>query len=321
MNLQSFTTNVPESAAELLAEFETHFTYPLGNACRFRISHGNDYLRFFRSMGEATLLVASDGTTIHGSIARVEKELILRRKSSPLVGLCLAHYLCDLKVKPASRGSMVLPRLIKETKRQIESSGTRACYSVVMDGTGRLPTDYTGRLGVPKFERLAKISILRLTAHDHAQPTTTCRIVSPEEYAKLAESIYPSGYAASNRNAQHRSSMEPVYFSTNNGDACGILQDTRRAKQLFLESGEELLSGHLCGLRYQTADAGATLLREAARLAHASGFPAVFTSVPHGQWTDLQPFLEDHHVTVAPATIYGHALQAGCDWWIDTAEI
>ena len=80
MKLESHQSRIPESTAAALEEFEQEFTYPLGEGCRFRISHGGDYLRFFRAMGEATLLVAARDGEITGSLARVERNLILRKE-------------------------------------------------------------------------------------------------------------------------------------------------------------------------------------------------------------------------------------------------
>jgi hypothetical protein len=42
------------SQAKALAEFEGQFNYPLGAGRSFRISHGEDYPRFFRAIGKAS---------------------------------------------------------------------------------------------------------------------------------------------------------------------------------------------------------------------------------------------------------------------------
>ena len=41
-----------------LARFEEQFTYPLGPGRTLRISHGDDYPRFFRAIGDAACFVA-----------------------------------------------------------------------------------------------------------------------------------------------------------------------------------------------------------------------------------------------------------------------
>jgi hypothetical protein len=300
-------------------EFEREFTYPLGHGCRFRISHGEDYLGFFRSMGEATLVVTEDMGRITGSIARVQKRL--RNGTGGSVVEIAAHYLCDLKVRADCRGTLVLPRLIRETKRQIEASESLACYSVVMSGTGRLPTDYTGRLGVPKFEKLADMTILRLAAGDSGMKSMTSRIVSPLEILAVHEGIELSGYQSAVQGLPGRSLSTPVHLVAGNGDACGTLEDTRRVKRLFLDSGEELITAHLAGFRYKTPRAGGLFLAEAVEFARSAGFPAVFTAVPSCRIESLRPYLGCLDVTEAPAMVYGVGLESGAEWWLDTSEI
>src|SRR5687768_13542278 len=126
MTLHSYDSHIPAPVAAGLSEFEKEFTYPLGPACRFRISHGDDYLGFARSLGDATLLVTADAGEITGGIARVKKALGLRGDTGGPVVTAFVHYLCDLKVRSECRGSLVLSRLIRETKRQIEASDTLA---------------------------------------------------------------------------------------------------------------------------------------------------------------------------------------------------
>jgi hypothetical protein len=321
MNLQHFTSQIPDSVSQALADFEKDFTYPLGTSCRFRISHGDDYLRFFRSMGKADLLVVGTDERVMGGIARAEKRLSIFPKTTSASQMQVAHYLCDLKVRTEARGSMALPRLIRETKRQIEASGTRACFSVVMDGTGRLPTDYTGRLGVPKFGRLAGITILRLSESGVGMKPCSSRVVDPTVFAAISAHIHHPGFRAGGGNRRLRSLMEPVCLASLSGDACGILEDTRRAKRLILETGEELLSAHFSGFHYRSPEAGGLLLQDAVAFARTEGISAVFTAVPSAKWPLLQPHLASLDVTEAPATIYGNELDSGLDWWIDTAEI
>lgn len=321
MTLHSYDSYVPAGVAAALSEFEKEFTYPLGPACRFRISHGDDYLGFARTMGDATLLVTADDGEITGGIARVKKALGLRGDPGGPVVIKSVHYLCDLKVRSEHRGSLVLSRLIRETKRQIEAGDTLACYSVVMGGTGRLPTDYTGRLGVPKFDKLADITILRLAAGDSGGKSTSCRIADLTEIRRVREEIASAGYHAPVRERQGGSLMPPVHLITASGDACGILEDTRRVKRLVLDSGEELVSAHLTALCYRTPEAAALLLREAVELARSFGCPAVFTAVPSARMPELRPCLAGLEVVEAPAAVFGVGLERGVEWWIDTVEI
>lgn len=319
MRIVSLFQVVPSTMAGALSEFEEEFNYPLGSACRFRISHGDDYLGFFRAMGEATLVVAEDGGEISGAIARVRKEKNFRDGNS--VETLAAHYLCDLKVRADQRGRMVLPRLFRETKRQIEASDSQACYSVVMAGTGRLPTDYTGRLGIPKFDHLADITILRIAGGGGSGRTPECRVVDAAEFSAVGKSMKLPGYQSPTRASTGRSLSTPVHLVSGEGDACGIIEDTRRTKRLFLESGEELMSAHLTAFRYRDPSAAGALLHGAVELARMAGFPAIFTAAPSGGLEVLLPFLRGLDVTEAPATVFGIGMKPGMDWWVDTAEI
>lgn len=74
-----------------LEEFEEDFLYPLG-ADHFSINHGNDYLAFFRRIGEPVIRGVTDGDTI----AALGAGVISRRWQ--------AWYLCDMKVTPRYRG-------------------------------------------------------------------------------------------------------------------------------------------------------------------------------------------------------------------------
>jgi hypothetical protein len=317
MILHRLNTGIPEGMGDALAGFEREFSYPLGSSGRFRISHGEDYLRFFQAMGEAQLLLLEKAGVVQGVLARVERSLELRSEAG-LEQLRTAHYLCDLKLRASARGSLSLPRLIRETKRAIESSGSHCCYCVVMEGTGKLPTDYTGRLGVPRFQRLGEIAILRIEASGNSG---SLEKITPDDFAKLRSGLTRPGYSATTSTPESRSLMEPMHLTSANGDACGILEDTRRGKRLFLEEGPEMLSAHLSRFAYAHPAAGAHLLKGAAALAGERGMPALFVAVPQRASEALLRELEGVPLTIAPAAVYGHALKAGADWWIDTAEI
>lgn len=310
-------TPVPEGMDGALAAFEREFTYPLGGSGRFRISHGEGYLPFFSAMGEAEVLLLEEAGVVQGVLSRVERVLELRGEGATRQK---AHYLCDLKLCAAARGSLALPRLIRETKRAILESGSRCCYCVVMEGTGKLPTDYTGRLGVPRFERLGEIAILRIEGSGSLGANDLTKI-SLVDFALLHSSLAAPGYHAMDSVSVLRSEMTPLYLATGEGDACGVLEDTRRGKRLYLEEGPEMLSAHLSRFAYRNPQAGAGLLRGAVELAAERGLPALFVAVPREAGEGILGELADLSVTLAPAAVYGHALEAGWDWWIDTAEI
>ena len=315
MKLHRFTEDVPAATGRVLAEFEREFSYPMGPSERFRISHGENYLPFFRAIGEPVLLAMEEGGKILGGIARVRRHLELRRQTGAVAESSVAHYLCDLKVTAAARGTTVLARLIGETKRGIEASDSRACYCVVMAGTGRLPTDYTGRLGVPRFEKVGEIVILRISPGGSF--VKGCRVISTKDFAAVRGWLARVGYTATGGESEYRSWMGQLPLVTPSGEACGMLEDTRRGKRLWLESGGEMVSAHLSGFAYATPEAGAELLASA--VVRAQG--PFFVALPLRQMEAMRPLLEGLEFTEAEATVYGHDLEKGHDWWVDTAEI
>jgi hypothetical protein len=314
MNLHHFSVELPLAIGSALARFEREFTYPLGAHARFRISHGEDYLPFFRAMGEPDLTLMESQGEILGCLARVRRRLSLDGKAA-----IDAHYLCDLKLRSASRGTITLPRLILETKRVIESSASQRCYCIVMGGTGKLPTDYTGRLGVPRFEKLGDIVILRLESHAAENPS--CRIVTSEAFDAVSLDLPRTGYSALTVDRSSRSVIEPMHVVAGNGNACGIIEDTRKGKRLFMEDDSEMISGHLSRISFASTGAAVSLLSDAVSVAREAGLPALFAAIPASKADAILPELRSLHVSVAPASIYGHALEAGHEWWIDTAEI
>ena len=306
MKIHSFREAPPEWLGSALERFEHQFQYPLGKDGTFRISHGREYLPFFAAMGTATLLVAEQAGAVLGTLVRVERCIevhgaeILQRP---------VHYLADVKVSAEARGGRVLAALMLEAKRQIELTGSRSCYSVVMSGTARLPSDYTGRVGIPSFEKIADIMILRMTPGKPSQTDLTAPIAS------TASDAGPD-CVIMGRRRELRSQMNPIPLA---GGAW--LEDTRRGKRLWTSNGAELMSAHLSSFRFDHATDGARIIQSALERAQSLGFPAVFTAVPASRYPALRAALTTVSVQEAPAAIYGHSMNAHWDWWVDTAEI
>lgn len=300
MNLHALHEPPPAWLGEALERFERQFDYPLGADGRFSISHGRDYLPFFAAMGDATIIVAEAAGEVLGTVARVERWMQCGQERRRV------HYLCDLKVSPQYRCSGLVARLMLETRQQVEQSGTHRCYGIVMDGTGRRPTDYTGRLGIPAFQQLAQIVVLRITSAE-AGPVP---VIAPDLSAPMPACILTGG------NHALRSLMTPQRIA----DAAW-LEDTRRGKRLWTNAGTEMLSAHLSGFRFGDPAHGSAVIRAALVAAMDAGLPALFVAVPKSKVSGLLAEMRDVHVLQAPATIYGHDLEPNHDWWVDTAEI
>ncbi len=303
MNIHTLHEPPPAWLGEALERFERQFDYPMGDGGRFSISHGRDYLPFFAAMGDATIIVAEAAGEVLGTVARVERwmQCVQERRR--------VHYLCDLKVSPHFRCSGLLAHLMMATRRQVEQSGIHSCYGIVMDGTGRRPTDYTGRLGIPAFQQLAQIVVLRITSAED-EPTTSVPMIAPDLSAPTSACTLTGGHHVL------RSLMTPQRIA----DAAW-LEDTRRGKRLWTNAGIEMLSAHLSGFQFADPSHGAAVLRTALNAALLAGLPALFVAVPLSVAPALVAEMSDLHVLQAPATIYGHDLEPNHDWWVDTAEI
>jgi hypothetical protein len=329
MTLHRLEAAPPPALARALAGFEMSFTYPLGPGRTFRISHGEDYPRFFRAIGKACSFVEEHDGRVLGVLGVAVRPLLLPDGSERMAG-----YFGDLKLAPEARSGFVLRRLVSAAAEWLKPQ-TDCAYSVVMDGTKVVPTEYTGRLGIPEFRELGKVMVLRLV---HPDADKLMREAKPE-----GESSSPRGLMETNPSTldvlegyfikyigvrriftlrgipAERSEILPVGLPRD--VSFGRLEDTRRAKRLIADDGVELKSAHVACFIYLKPSMGAKLLREALQIASTHGFPALFTAVPASQANELCTHLADLEITRAPATIYGTGLPAGHDWNINTSEI
>src|SRR5262249_3610874 len=118
-----------------------------------------------------------------------------------------------------------------------------------------------------------------------------------------------------------RSEMVPRWLIDPGGGACGLLEDTRRAKRLLSSNGSELVSAHLSCFALRRLEAGVNLLLEASRRAVRLGCPALFVAVAEPDADAIRKALPAVTATVAPATVYGVGIEVAALWNINTAEI
>jgi len=302
----------PELAAKL-AVFEAQFVYPLGAERSFRISHGADYARFFRAIGDAACFVFENEQRVIGTIAVALRELIL-----PSGAACTAAYLGDLKVAPEARGGRTLPRLMRAVQSWVgHRSSVGLC--VVMDGTPVVPSRYTGRMGLPMFQELGRVSVLKLAATPG--PSADCVEISGHEGRELYLRLVNGRYASPIVSPEIRSEVTPRWLALADGNACGLLEDTVKAKRLISNDGPAMNGAHLSCFATRTPDAGAALLRAAASRAADLNRDSVFVAVSAEEADALVSRLRGIQVIRAPATIFGCGLQAASGWHINTAEI
>jgi hypothetical protein len=309
VNVIPLTACPPPDLAAALARFEAGFTYPLGPGRTFRISHGDDYPRFYRAMGDAVCFVAERGGEVLGVLAAAVRPL-----ARPDGSVRPALYIGDLKIAPAARGGRVLVRLA-EAMAAWAAGKADAGFAVVMGGTPVTPDRYTGRLGLPAFRELARVAVLRLPTDDAATPAEE---VSAADGEAVFRRLAAGRYAAAGGNPTERSETAPTWLALPDGAACGRLEDTRRAKRLISDDGGEMVSAHLSCFGYADAAAGPRLLDAARARAAAIGVPALFVAVPEA---DAAPFAAVAGAVVAPAVVYGTGLEAGVPWAVNTAEV
>src|SRR5947209_14573153 len=155
MTIHALRDRPTPQLARALAEFERRFTYPLGPGRSFRISHGDDYPRFFRAMGPATCFIAQKEDRVIGALGVAIRPLLMPDGNQRAVA-----YIGDLKVDPDARGTAVFLRLalaaVAWARPQVD-----AAFGVVMDGTAASPATYSGRAGIPAFLAAGKISVIR----------------------------------------------------------------------------------------------------------------------------------------------------------------
>jgi hypothetical protein len=302
--------------ARALAEFETVFSYPLGPGRSFRISHGDDYPRFFRAMGEAACFVAENQGRVLGTVGAAVRELLLPDGSELKVG-----YVGDLKVTPEARTTFAFIQLAFAAQSWL-SARVSSGFGVVMGGTAVLPSAYMGRVGLPGSLRLGQLDVLRIACAP-GQPVSederylTTRQNADACYRELCRGRYgsPGGFP------EERSQMPPVWLLHPDGLACGRLEDTRRAKRLTEVGGGEMVSGHLAAFAFKTPQAGADLIRVALRQGRAAGLPALFVSVAEPESVTLRDALGPVECVVAPATVFGVGLDPGPLWAVNSSEI
>lgn len=315
MTIRSFGATGDAVAVGLLEKFEEQFTYPLGAGQRFRVSHGEDYSRFYRAIGDARCFVAETNGSVAGVICAAVRTLQLPGGREMLVG-----YLGDLKVDEGQRYTRTLLVLARAVNAWLDGR-IQGAYSVVMEGTSAVPSRYTGRLGVPSFRELGRLYVLRVPTVATTPRLTESWDAAPDRGEAIYRRLAGRGYASLGGFPEHRSDMKPAWLVHQNGHACGRLEDTRRAKRLYAEDNSEILSAHLSCFAFTDVAAGIQLLSEASMRAATNGFPALFVALPESLGKLLCEALQNRDFVVAPATVFGAGFDRAGEWYINSAEI
>ena len=316
MTIHAFTESPPPDLASQLSAFERQFRYPLGNSGSFRIEHNADYARFYRAMGDARCFVSQGAAEVLGVLSAAVRDLQAPDGSQHSVA-----YIGDLKLAPHARFGMTLPDL---TAACIAWASLRAvaAFGIVMDGTKNLPEKYSGRVGIPGFEPLGHIVVLRFKCRTERGDVSNNDLLANDQTGRDCYRELSIGrYACPLGRSGERSEVTGRWFVTGSGDACGFLEDTRRAKRLIGDDDVEMQSAHLSCLAYRDVSAAARLLRTAIVEAARLDYPAVFIAVDANDANTLLREFADFPVIAAPATVYGFLLQKDFPWNVNSSEI
>jgi hypothetical protein len=314
MNIRALGPPPDADLALALGRFESRFTYPLGESTAFRISHGEDYARFYRAMGESKVVVAERDGEVLGTLGGAVRQL-----RTPDGGSVNALYVGDLKVLPGLEAGLVLVRLAAALMGWA-APRVAAAFGVVMDGTRKTPPRYTGRFGIPAFAELGKVIVLRVACAPLSGRAQR-RFCSEAEGAQVFRTLTRGDFAPVGALAFERSAVDPQWIRLESGLACGMLEDTSKAKRLFEVGGGELRSAHLSYFAFAGPQDGAELLLHAAGQAAALQYPALFCALPAERARPLVDALGSTACTLAPATVYGAGITKGSAWHLNTSEI
>lgn len=314
MNVTLLTPNRLDHEMEhRLQEFEALFSYPLSSTQFFRIAHGPCYTCFYESQGESFTWIVHTQKDIIATVSSSIRPITMKGKQHKVA------YIGDLKIHPDHQGGPTLFTIAKTLHLFLRERADFA-YGVVMNGTKVVPSLYTGRLGIPSFEDVASIYVLRFDTHQDISLAHKATICDPDFAYRLYQSIHHengSSYYAAPALHTIRSQLNPIGLEANQS-ACGILEDTRKAKRLFLNNRNELVAAHLSYFAFKRDVDALRLIQTALYLARSHGFPALFLVLSKIQYKKLESFLCDFEESLA--TIYATDTLAGLIP-INTSEI
>ncbi len=297
MNIIELSAAPDGALTARLEAFELQFSYPLGATSRFRISHLPDYTAFYRAQGGESICLLA--TTPAGEIIGTVSASV-RILKTPAGSTLKVAYIGDLKIAPHLKTPRTLFALVETLKAWLEPL-VDAAYGVVMDGTSVVPTAYSGRLGLPAFLPFAPQHILRFSVDQLVE--TEAVVVDESTGRALYEELAEGGYIFPAGNASQRSLTQPIWYAAGNR-ACGMLEDTRKAKRLFVDDGTEILSSHLAYFVASEGQAAQEVIVAALEKSRELGFRAMFLTLDDDDMCSLEPFLKEFTYSDALATIY-----------------
>ncbi len=238
----------------------------------------------------------------------------------------VAAYVGDLKTVRDLRCAKAFVRMATSALAWGLGLGAEAVYGIVMDGTPRSPSSYSGRFGIPSFQAVSALRVLRFPVDrkdSEERDKSDGASLDEVDQVYVALSAREPAFAPLGGAPTLRSAMAPVGILTPDRSACGVLEDTRLAKRLMESDHTEMRSAHLSRFAYANVEAGAAVIRAALfRTAKSGGESALFVSVPVGDTALWERLRADHPALVeAPATVFGAGFPANRYWNVSTSEI
>jgi hypothetical protein len=310
--------SIPNEWNHRLLQFESGFSYPLGETQRFIIDHSPDYGRFYQSLGEeATFLFAEEKSKVIGGVALVLRVLVNSFSESRV------WYLGDLKVIPTWRGTRMLLKLAFPIFSKARAKCPRA-IGIVMDEMNASNKGYKPNIGQLFFKPLGKIYLWSLpTTHLIEARDTPNNLEFPNALACQKEFYTLIGKTTTLQSGDSnlRSQYVPQWLSSPKLGAVGRLEDTLLAKRLTTIEGNPIRTAHLANFAYTIPEEGIYLLQQALTLAKERGFESLMVSLSESYSKALEKRLYTLSGNLATATIYGLNVPQSSDWHVNSSEI
>ncbi len=290
-----FISTIPDDLNQALLEFEKGFQYPLSKEVSFLISHGPDYLRFFKSLGEVVLAVSFYNEKVVGVCVGVKQKDVLGR---------YCFYLCDLKVLSEYREMSVAYLVSKKLYQWCRQFGINDFFAFVMGGTSKVSAFFRGRLDFPPLLIKHEYRVLRLD--------TEKRIVTHGTIDQSAD--YQPLFKFNNGKESSSNCMELIGPSFS-----GVLEDTLYGKKIMLNDGVELLSSHLSDIKFSQISDLVELLEEARVKSQKLKYPGLFVAIPERVYQQIRFNL--FSLSNSKMTMFTNMDFTGLNGTINTAEV
>lgn len=315
-------SQVPRDFCDKLHEFERQFDYPLNAQHRFRIEHSVDYTKFFAAMGEAATIVVEREGTILGVLSATIRTLELERGKSERW-----LYIGDVKISPKHRGKRVLHLLFAAARTWVGGRCSKG-YSVVMGGTNVTPSMYTGRVGIPAFQPVASVSLLAYSTDGtttSSKQTVDVETIPQSQFDPVDRGLqtrrlkWPRWIQTDPR---LRSDMEPYWLFHQESGCFALLEDTRRAKRLYDDVGDEIRFAHLTNLWYEDIDHIQPIIELACAMSRLAGNAELLVCIPQSMQDEMLNRLPEMDTPrVLEATVFATETEASATLPIWSSEI